>query len=473
MRPVRDLTDAAQNAHVLERAARLLAEHGDRIDMVDDEAVATAELTIRADPLELEALRCARSRRILERAVAAGGPDGRPDTGRTAGRRADDPPIQMSVVWAMYGETGRIRAAGPDHPHGEDFLRVKVSQMSWLTDGLPIEWELVAVDDGCPDEPDSATVATDIATAEGWTAHGPDDRARVRVLRLADVVGERSSAAPAVLDGALAGLASTADSRKGGAILYGLADAVDRGVSGAADARHVVLYTDADLSANLAQAGLLAGPIIDGRVGAVAGQRYGVDGAVLVKPEGPSVEPSSTGGKPDKMIILFRHFVRAALISPLSHVLDTQAGFKAFSADALRPVLSQMRSFDETFDVELLIRFVQRASQSPGREAGLAVAPIVFVEDFAQTNFPSIDPGQRHLDMIHQLVAVYDGLVAPVAPAVGEAAELLDFCRNLDLDRYVALIERLRADDEARSAAGVPDPLFASYWALDRLTARS
>ena len=63
-------------------------------------------------------------------------------------------------------------------------------------------------------------------------------------------------------------------------------------------------------------------------------QRYGMEGAVLVKADGPTSEPASTGGKPDKLIILFRHYVRAMLIPDLAHILDTQAGFKAFDAAA-------------------------------------------------------------------------------------------------------------------------------------------
>ena len=58
---------------------------------------------------------------------------------------------------------------------------------------------------------------------------------------------------------------------------------------------------------------------------------------MLVRADGPVTEPHSTGDKPDKIIILFRHFVRALLIPSLAHVLDTQAGFKAFDATALSP----------------------------------------------------------------------------------------------------------------------------------------
>jgi hypothetical protein len=148
------------------------------------------------------------------------------------------------------------------------------------------------------------------------------------------------------------------------------------------------------------------------------------------------------------------------LIPSLAHVLDTQAGFKAFDGALLSPVLREMTSFNETFDVELLIHLAQHY----GPQA-LAVEPIVFTEDFAATNFPSVDPGPRHLAMIGQIVDIYDRFVAPAAPAAvtGEAADLLALIRTLDLDRYVTLINRLRAEDQG-------DPtLFDRRWPVEHL----
>jgi hypothetical protein len=157
-------------------------------------------------------------------------------------------------------------------------------------------------------------------------------------------------------------------------------------------------------------------------------------------------------------MILFRHFVRALLIPPLAHVPDTQAGFKAFDAAALGPVIGQMTSFNETFDVELLIHLAQRYGPP-----ALVVEPIVFTEDFAATNFPSVAPGPHHLAMIHQIVELYDRLIAPFAPATGEAAGLLALIRTLDLGGYVTLIEHLRAEDPG-------DPtLFDRRWPVEHL----
>jgi hypothetical protein len=402
--PVRDLTDSDQNQTVLDVASALME---DRVERYVAKRYGPA--------VEAEANAAARSRQRL---------------GKLNG------PIHLTVVWAMYGETGRMapRAA---HPDGEDFVRAKVRQLDWLTGGLPgLTWSIIACDDGCPDRPSSADLMTDIATAEGYPREG---HRSVTVLRLAELIGGQVSISPA-----FDRLTSTEQSRKGGSILAALAAAVRAGPARANGAsRHVVCYTDADLSANLAQLGSLAAPVVAGdQVVGALGQRYGIDGAVLVRADGPVTEPRSTSDKPDKIIILFRHFVRALLIPSLAHVLDTQAGFKAFDGPALGPAIRQMASFNESFDVELLIHLAQHYGPQ-----GLAVEPIVFTEDFAATNFPSIEPGPRHLAMVHQVVELYDRLVAPIAPVTGEAADLLNLIRTLGLDDYVTLIEHLRAED--------------------------
>ena len=421
--PVRDLTDSDQNQAVLDAASAL----------VEDPAEAGRVAASHGPAVAAEAMAAARSRRRLGELTE---------------------PVHLTVVWAMYGETGRMVPRAVD-PHGEDFVRTKVRQLDWLTGGLPgVTWSIIACDDGCPDRPSSADLMTDIAAAEGYPAEG---HRGVTVLKLAEVIASGTPVSPA-----FDRLTSTEQSRKGGSILAGMAAAIRTGPAQANGGRHVICYTDADLSANLAQLGSLAAPVVAGdagdKVAGALGQRYGLEGAVLIRPDGPFTEPESTGGKPDKIIVLFRHFVRATLIPAVAHVLDTQAGFKAFDAAGLSPAMRQMTSFNETFDVELLIHLAQLYGPS-----ALKVEPIVFTEDFAATNFPSVDPGLRHLAMVQQVVALYDRLVAPVAPVTGEAADLLALLRTLDLDDYVNLIEHLRAED-----AGDPT-LFGRRWSVPHL----
>ena len=418
---VRDLTDPDQNQAVLDAASALDSGRVTAARVAADYGSAVAE----------EAMAAARSRRRLGELIR---------------------PVHLTVVWAMYGETRRIVPRTED-PLGEDFVRAKVRQLDWLTEGRPGDtWSIIACDDGCPDRPSSADLMTEIVAAEGYRAEG---HRSVTVLRLAELIGGGSGISPA-----FDRLCSTEDSRKGGSILAGLAAAIRAWPARAnGPGRDVVCYTDADLSANLAQLGSLVARVAagDAIVGAL-GQRYGIEGAVLVRAEGPVTEPHSTSDKPDKIIILFRHFVRALLIPLLAPVRDTQAGFKAFDGAALAPVIGQMTSFNETFDLELLIHLTQRY----GPQA-LAVEPIVFTEDFAATNFPSVTPGSRHLAMVHQIVELYERLVAPVTPVTGEAADLLTLIRTLDVDGYVTLIEQLNAEDR-------DDPtLFDRRWPVQHL----
>jgi len=421
--PARDLTDSDQNQAVLDAASAL----------AENQATAESVAASHGPAVAAEAMSAARSRRRLSELTE---------------------PVHLTVVWAMYGETGRMVPRSV-HPHGEDFVRAKVHQLDWLTGGLPgVTWSIIACDDGCPDRPSSADLMTDIAAAEGYPKEG---HRSVTVLRLADMIAGGTPISPAFDQ-----LTSTDQSRKGGSILAGMAAAIRTGPpQSIGGGRHVVCYTDADLSANLAQLGSLAAPVVtDDEVAGALGQRYGLAGSVLIRPDGPVMEPVSTGGKPDKIIVLFRHFVRATLIPTVAHVLDTQAGFKAFDAAALSPAIREMTSFNETFDVELLIHL----AQDYGSRA-LAVEPIVFTEDFAATNFPSVKPGQRTLAMVLQIVELYDRLVAPVAPVTGEGADLLALLKTLDLDAYVALIEQLRAEDEAAD-----DPtLFDRRWSVRHL----
>jgi hypothetical protein len=417
--PVRDLTDSDQNQAVLDAASAL----------VEGRATADHVAASHGPAVAAEAIAAARSRRRLSELTG---------------------PVHLTVVWAMYGETGRM-VSRAEHPHGEDFVRTKVRQLDWLTGGLPgVTWSIIACDDGCPDRPSSADLMTDISAAEGYPAKG---HRSVTVLRLAEVITSGTSISPA-----FDRLTSTDQSRKGGSILAALAAAVGRAEANRG-CRHVVCYTDADLSSNLAQLGSLAAPVVAGdKVAGALGQRYGLEGAVLIRSDGPVTEPQSTGRKPDKIIVLFRHFVRATLIPAVAHVLDTQAGFKAFDATALSPAMAQMTSFNETFDVELLVHLAQLYGSR-----ALAVEPIVFTEDFAATNFPSVAPGQRTLAMVLQIVELYDRLVAPVAPVTGEAADLLALLKTLDLEGYVTLIEHLRAEDR-------DDPtLFDRRWPVQHL----
>ncbi|MEE8603346.1 glycosyltransferase [Euzebya tangerina] len=251
--------------------------------------------------------------------------------------------IEVAVQFAMWGEHRRLRPRDQGNPLGEDALGVKLDQLDWLLDGSTVRWRLVAIDDGCPDG--SADVAEEMAAG-----HRMGDR--VQVLRLADVV-------PAT-DGPLSGLADVDDSRKGGAMVYGASVAVD----GGADA---VVLTDADVSVDLGQLGLLLGPFADG-AGVVIGDRKQPD-SVLRKAEarwGPG-------------IVVLRHMQRMVGRALFSRgIADTQAAFKLYGAAALSEVLAAPSTFGFSFDSDWLY-----AAIGGGHE--VATTPFAFVDSFEES----------------------------------------------------------------------------------------
>lgn len=110
------------------------------------------------------------------------------------------------TLFAVYGETNRIKTK-EEHPNGEDFLITKIAQLRWLFDGVPESngsWDILIVDDGCPDG--SGEACARVAAERGGGAP-------VEVLYLQDAIDQKL---PVVK-----GIASTKDSRKGGAVHYG------------------------------------------------------------------------------------------------------------------------------------------------------------------------------------------------------------------------------------------------------------
>lgn len=274
-------------------------------------------------------------------------------------------PIFSSFVVAMYKEHNRI-LTGAEHPAGEDFLRRKESQLKWLFEGeVDKTWELVFVDDGCPEK--SGEIAERIIQQEGYN--------NIRVLFLADAIAERSPVTK--------GLTSTDDSQKGGAIQYGMWSVIREQHD---NVRHIVIYTDSDLSTNIAQAGLLLIQLENQNRMCTIGTRYDT-GGVYCTPVGAQGLTNY-----DQTMLVFRHFIRTKLLPQLGDVVDTQCGFKAFKAEVLKKVLERMTDKRFSFDMELLLLTALHCSRG-GNVVGKA--PIVWIESNEESNFYTAQAGNK------------------------------------------------------------------------------
>ena len=307
-----------------------------------------------------------------------------------------DAPIHLSIVFAVYRENIRILTRD-EHPHGEDFLRRKLDQLRWLFDPVPRHsWDLTIVDDGCPEH--SGRLARQVLDDSG----GADE---TRVLFLEDAIRQRLPIT--------AGLTTTEDSQKGGAIRYGLW----RATREARDGTHIALFTDADLSTHLAQAGLLIHPIARDEMNAAIGSRR--------EPESVVVKESSRDARGRLFIYLWKR-----LLPQLGGIVDTQCGFKAFRASHLRAWIEDARENGFAFDIEFLLRL---QLQSPG---SIARVPVAWIDSTAESTTTELEP---YLPMLQAVVRLYREHL-PVEPEAEGFAQLIE---SLGHDSFRRLLDEV------------------------------
>ncbi|WEM43545.1 glycosyltransferase [Photobacterium sp. DA100] len=253
-------------------------------------------------------------------------------------------PLLVGVVFAMWGEHHRLNQKSPLNPNGEDSLRIKIDQLNWITMGSMVDWHLYPVDDGCPH--DSAGIAKEIL------ANHPDKH-RVSVLRLADKLP--ASAGP------LKDLASTDDSRKGGAIILGCQQALS-------DKADCVVYTDADSSVHLGQLGLLLKPYMSENAKVVLGNRKHPD-SILVKQE-------ERWGVGIKTLRHMQRMIGRAIFS--NNIKDTQAAFKLYDREVIRYILAKPSVYDFSFDTDWI--FAAMKGEYP-----LLTVPFAFIDSAAES----------------------------------------------------------------------------------------
>ena len=319
--------------------------------------------------------------------------------------QALDGPLHVSVVFAMYKEHTRI-VRPEEHPHGEDFLAQKLAQLAWLFNGLPgFTWELFAVDDGCPEG--SGRQAQRILDERF-----PDAPARVLFLDEAIAQGVPVTGP----------MTSAADSQKGGSVVFGMAEAVKQ-----EHANHVVIFTDADLSTHLGQVGLLVDGIINQGADSALGSRREPTSIVIKQGH------RNTRGK------LFIYLWKC-LIAPLGEVVDTQCGFKAFRAEVLPDILSDLIEKRFAFDIELLLRTELR------RNGSLVKVPVAWIDSEAASTTTGLQP---YLPMLQVVAAMYRKYL----PAEAGATELADFLESLTEEQWTYLSEHVPAAIAEREPA--------------------
>ncbi len=320
-------------------------------------------------------------------------------------------PLHISVVFAVYKEHQRILKSS-EHPHGEDFLIKKIQQMEWLFKGNEfITWNLTVVDDGCPEG--SGKIAQQIIEANSL-----QDKAQV--LFLNDAI-ERSL--PVVNT-----LSSPKDSQKGGSILYGMWNLAKKDNS----PKHIVVFTDADLSTHLGQLMLLADPIVNGNKLAAIGSRREKQSVVVKK--------SARNNRGKLFIYLWKR-----MIPNLGNIIDTQCGFKAFRADIIPEITSNNVEHKFAFDVELLIKTTLMQANS------ICKVPIAWIDSDAASTTADIQP---YLPMLKSIAAMQVKYFSDKE----KHNDYVDFVNSLDDEKFNRLLENIPQNIVSRE----PDS-FADY----------
>lgn len=365
-------------------------------------------------------------------------------------------PFHMTCIFAMFGEQNRIRTK-QEHENGQDLVRMKVAQLEWLFNGEAGKtWEILAVDDGCPN--DSIGLARKIVAQDGLK--------NVKLINLQEAIDQQMPYF--VRDRKLK---NTKESRKGGAILYGLLyaarNAPPKGDGFFPTPPQYVMYTDSDLSTDMSLCGCLSAGMQTDGCSMSMGARYGQSETFLVKDKGALGHPASHFDQPNMMKINFRHYVRMRLLPMLQGIYDTQCAFKCFNVYDIAEIASPVMSMGPDFDMELLLCALQYYQKKGVPQQKLCkVYGTLFTEDFAESNFMASagdpdKPYKTYADMTKGLVGMHQRYIEAGSPEAKNAAELVAFCKTLDVKRYKAMILSLEKE--------LGKTLFDHDFGLDKL----
>jgi len=309
--------------------------------------------------------------------------------------RAIKKPLHTSFVFAMYKENTRILRQD-EHPHGEDFVIRKINQLQWLFDDVDTTtWSLVLVDDGCPEG--SGKLARQILADRC-----PD--APAKVLFLDEAINDGLPVTKP--------MASAADSQKGGSVVYGMWAAAQEDHS-----NHIVVFTDADLSTHMGQAGLLIDGIVNRDKDASIGSRREPASVVVKK---------GTRNTRGKLFI----YLWKGMIQPLHRLVDTQCGFKAFKAETIREITTDMIEKKFAFDIELLLRTELHQHDS------IEKVPVAWFDSEEASTTTDLQP---YLPMLKQVTAFYKKYL----PANTETDRLAEFIHEMSNDEWDILVENV------------------------------
>jgi len=334
-----------------------------------------------------------------------------------------------------------------------------VRQLQWLWDGVDadaMDWNLMFVDDGCPNDSGKELLKLMDNDKECF----PEEiRKKITVEFLAEGL---ESIEKFKND---ENLQSVNDSRKGGAVQYGFFKALEQQHS--PKKPRLIMYTDADLSADLSQSGLLLRDLTidnpDGGRKVVIADRYS---------KGIFSHGHVMGTfKTNEVALRLRSLFRGRLLPPFRNLNDTQCGFKVFERECIEKVLPTLKAYQGMFDMELLLKsYDVFAGEAKGDSVDLGEliysSGVVWLHSAEETNFGVFTPneftneyGWKHFNQLQQIIAIHRGNYAESTLCEKEWVEFITtlswkqyfqicqivYLRGIDVKQWSPDIEDLRA----------------------------
>lgn len=310
--------------------------------------------------------------------------------------------IHVTICVPVYDELNRFKTKN-EHPNGEDFLNVKITQCNELfLLNNNITYDLLIIDDGCPNN--TGNVIDNYIISN--TIH------HCKVVYLQDAIEQNI----------FKNLNNVNESRKGGAIYYGLYNCITNSYYKEItnNKKHIIIYTDADISTDLRMCGLLIEKIINGSYVTIGGRH--LPNSITIKKGN-----RSTRGK------IHAYFWKK-LFPKINYLSDTQTSFKAFDSQIVPYLLENINEFKFCFDVEILIK------SNNFRNIKISQAPIYWVDS---PNESKTNKHEYYVEILQSLGKLYD-IYVKEADKVLETNQISNYLKNMTLTEYNMLLSKFK-----------------------------
>lgn len=298
--------------------------------------------------------------------------------------------IHISICIPIYDEINRFKTQN-EHPNGEDFLNVKLKQCEELfEENKKITFNLLLIDDGCPNK-----------TGKFIERYIKDNNIeKSNVIYLEDCIK----------NGIFRNINNVNDSRKGAAIYYGFYYSIHKLPK--IKKKHIIIYTDADISTDLRQCGLLIEKILEGYSSCIACRHL---------PESITIKKGSRSVRAK-----IHSYFWKKLFEEINYLSDTQTSFKAFDSKIIPNLLDNINEFKFSFDIEILLKC--------NKLSKISQIPIYWKDSPNESKTNKLEYYLEILQSMSKLYKIY------IKDKTGEKDKISLYLENMSIEEYKKIL---------------------------------